>query len=90
MESVLDLLIQCRRVVRASFYSKGDYQKKLLFIIELELLPQLKLNFFALMLRKQRKRQKGFLKLNINNNFHKLSNKTSAYNQVITTTTVET
>ena len=67
-----------------------NYQKKLLFIIELELLPQLKLNFFALMLRKQRKRQKGFLKLNINNNFHKLSNKTSAYNQVITTTTVET
>ena len=69
---------------------KTNYQKKLLFIIELELLPQLKLNFFALMLRKQRKRQKGFLKLNINNNFHKLSNKTSAYNQVITTITVET
>ena len=42
---------------------KTNYQKKLLFIIELELLPQLKLNFFALMLRKQRKRQKGFLKL---------------------------
>ena len=69
---------------------KTNYQKKLLFIIELELLPQLKLNFFALMLRKQRKRQKGFLKLNSNNNFHKLSNKTSAYNQVITTITVET
>ena len=67
-----------------------NYQTKLLFIIEFELLPQLKLDFFALMLRKQRKRQKWFLKLNINNNFHKLSNKTSAYNQIITTTTVET
>ena len=42
-----------------------NYQTKLLFIIELELLPQLKLNFFALMLHTYTKKQVSQAKGNL-------------------------